>query len=110
MNRRRLGPWLLVLAVVVMWFCLRGLKRQTVAGPGPAVSRPAPAAKPIDLTKHDGAAIDFSSGWPVVKDTPADRAAVAQAVKEMDEATKDVTFEPAPPKTPDKPPAPPAKQ
>ena len=107
MNRRRLGPWLLVLALVVMWFCLRGLKRQTAAGPGPAGSRAAPAApaaEPIDLTKHDGAAIDFSGGRPVVKDTPADRAAVAQAVKEMDEATKDVTFQPPKPAGPEPPP------
>jgi hypothetical protein len=107
MNWRRLWLWLVLLVAAGLLLWLDRLERQTVARSRPAV---APAAKPIDLTKHDGAAIDFSSGRPVVKDTPADRAAVAQAVKEMDEATKDVTFEPAPPKTPDKPPATPPKQ
>jgi hypothetical protein len=98
MNWRRFWPWLLVLAAVVMWFGLRGLKRQTAVAPAPPAARAAPApkpAEPIDLTQHDGAVIDFSSGSPVIKNTPADRAAVARAVKTMDDATKDVTFKPA---------------
>jgi hypothetical protein len=41
---------------------------------------------------QDGKTIDFSSGTPVVKDSPADRAAMDAAVKEMDAAAKDVTF------------------
>lgn len=41
---------------------------------------------------QDGKTIDFSSGQPVVKDSPADRAAMEKALKEMDEAAKDVTF------------------
>jgi len=100
MNWRRLWPWLLVLVAAGMWFGWRALQRQS-APPGPGVARPSsatPAAKsaePIDLVKHDGAAIDFSSGRPVIKNSPADRAAVAQAVHSMDEAAKDVTFQPA---------------
>jgi len=54
---------------------------------------PPAANPPVDLTKHDGQTIDFSSGKPVVKSTPADQAAVDAAVKEMAEAAKDVTFE-----------------
>ena len=37
--------------------------------------------------------IDFSSGKPVIKDTAADQAAIAAAVKAMDEAARSVTFE-----------------
>ena len=47
-----------------------------------------PAFVPI----QDGKTLDFSSGHAVVKDTPEDRAALERALKEMDEATKDVTF------------------
>ena len=119
MTWRRLWPWLLVLGVA-LWFGWRTLRRQTAAVPAAAAAaRPAPAppattAEPVNLLEHDGAAIDFSSGRPVVKNTPADRAAVAREVQAMDAATKDVTFQPvtapatqtqaAPP-----PPAPPAK-
>jgi len=114
---RRLWPWLLVLGVA-LWFGWRTLRRQTAAVAAPvAASRPAPAktAAPVDLLQHDGAAIDFSSGRPVVRNSPADRAAVAREVQAMDAATKDVTFEPVTtPVTqtqiaPPPPPAPPAK-
>ena len=94
-----------VLLLVMLAGYLR-LKRQT--GPGsapPSAARPAP----VDLTQHDGQTIDFSSGRPVVKDTPADQAALAQALQEMDRAAKDVTFAPAPASTADQKPAPPAK-
>lgn len=47
-----------------------------------------PAFVPI----QDGKTLDFSSGRAVMKDTPEDRAALDKALKEMDEATKDVTF------------------
>jgi len=57
----------------------------------PVATRP---AEPVDLTKHDGETIDFSSGRPVVKDSSADRAAIEQAKREMDEAVKGVTFGP----------------
>ena len=73
---------------------------QTPAGTGSGPT------KPVDLEKHDGKTIDFSSGQPVVKDSPEDKAAMDAALKDMAEATKDVTFEapkkkmesPAPPK------------
>jgi hypothetical protein len=60
----------------------------------PRRARPAPAAVPI----VDGKTIDFSSGKPVVRDGAADQAVIDAAVKEMDEATKSVTFQGDPPK------------
>jgi hypothetical protein len=59
--------------------------------------RPAPVPSPVDLTKYDGKTIDFSSGKPVVKDTPQDRAVIAQAKKEMADAALAVTFRVIPP-------------
>lgn len=51
---------------------------------------------PPDVAIEDGRTIDFSSGRAVVRDTPADRAALERAQREMDAAAKDVTFAPAP--------------
>jgi len=98
MNGRRRWPWLLVLVAVGVWFGWRALQRQSAPPAAAAARRTPPATKPagpVDLVKHDGAAIDFSSGRAVIKNSPADRAAVARAVQSMDEAAKDVTFEPA---------------
>jgi hypothetical protein len=49
---------------------------------------------------QDGKTIDFSGGSPAVTDSPADKAAVAAAVKDMDAAARDVSFpaDPAPKK------------
>jgi hypothetical protein len=56
---------------------------------------PVPANPPVDLTQHDGQTLDFSPGHAVVKQTAADRAALAEGVKDITEATKDVTFGPS---------------
>ena len=65
-------------------------------------------AEPVDLTKHDGQTIDFSSGKPVVKDSPEDRAEMEKAAKEMEEAAKEVSFgPPAKKKEPEPTPVPP---
>jgi hypothetical protein len=56
-----------------------------------------PAGKinpPVDI--QEGKTIDFSSGKPVVKDSEKEKAIIDAAVKEMDEATKGITFDPAP--------------
>jgi hypothetical protein len=50
--------------------------------------RGAPEAVPI----QDGRTIDFSNGSPVVRDGAADKAAMDAALRQMDAATKDVTF------------------
>lgn len=60
---------------------------------------PANAPEPVDLTKHEGQTIDFSSGKAVVKDTAADKAALEAGLKDIADATKDVTFGPEKPKT-----------
>ncbi len=67
--------WLLILLLggVAAWF---GWRR----------SRLPPA--PVDLARHDGQTIDFSSGKPVVKDGPEDKAVLDKAVKEMAEAAR----------------------
>jgi len=46
------------------------------------------------LAIQDGKTIDFSSGKPIVKDSAKEKAIIANAVKEMEEATKNVTFAP----------------
>lgn len=67
-----------------------------------------PSTAPVDLAKHDGQTIDFSSGKPVVRDSPGDKAALDKVTQEMAEAAKDVTFE-APREKPEPTPAPPKK-
>ncbi|MDD2762986.1 MAG: hypothetical protein PHE83_03305 [Opitutaceae bacterium] len=96
MNWRRLLPWLIGLAVFAALLAWRLHDRRRHAGP-------------VDLTRHDGQTIDFSSGRPVVKDTPGDRAATEKAVQEMEEAVKDITFNPSPPKAAEQKPAEPPK-
>lgn len=55
-----------------------------------------------EVAIQDGKTIDFSSGRPVVKDTAKEKASIDKAVKEMDEASKGITFS--------SPSAPPAKK
>jgi hypothetical protein len=49
---------------------------------------------------QDGKTIDFSGGTPVVRDGASDKAAIDAAVKEIDAASRDVSFpaDPAPKK------------
>ena len=65
----------------------------------PAAGTPLPLNEPVVLgTKEtERKTIDFSSGQPVVKDSPADKAALEAGLRDIDAATKDVTFEPAKP-------------
>ncbi len=67
-----------------------------------------PASQPVELgtSATERKTIDFSSGQPVVKDSPEDQAALQAALKDIAEASKGVTFEP----TPKTKPAEPAKQ
>lgn len=68
-----------------------------------------PRAESVDLTKTDGKTIDFSSGQAVIKDSPEDRAAIEAALKEMEEARKEVTFPPRPAPAPARPAATPPR-
>jgi hypothetical protein len=66
------------------------------ADPPPGTSRttaPAPAGQEIDLDRAKGKTLDLSHGRPVIKDSPEDRAAMDAALKEMEEAAKEVTFD-----------------
>jgi hypothetical protein len=47
---------------------------------------------PAPIAIQDGKTIDFSGGTAVIKDSPADKAALDSTVKAMDEAAKTVTF------------------
>jgi hypothetical protein len=55
-------------------------------------------AQPVPI--QDGKTLDFSGGSPMVKDDPANRAKMDAALKEIDAATKTVSFpaEPTPTK------------
>jgi hypothetical protein len=62
----------------------------------------ADAGKPRpEIAIQDGKTIDFSSGRPVVKDTAKEKASIEKSVKEMEEATKGVSFAPPAPKSGD---------
>ncbi len=93
---------LLVLLVAAMGFVLgyvidRRAKNRAAPAPAARHQAPLPPAAPVDLTQHERQTIDFSSGQPVVKDTPEDRAALESALQDMRAATQGVKFEAAPP-------------
>ena len=74
--------------------------------PAPATPVAPPATAPVAI--QDRKTIDFSSGRPVVKDSAQERAIIDAAVKEMDEAAKNVRFDPPAPRPAEKKPAEPA--
>jgi len=94
---------LLVLFVVMaggtLWYVIdRRAKNRAlppVAARTLAPEPPALPAPPVELgtAETERKTIDFSSGTAVVKDTPEDRAALEAGLKDIAEATKDVTFE-----------------
>jgi hypothetical protein len=47
---------------------------------------------PSPVPIQDGKTLNFSSGSPQVGDSAADKAALDAGVKEIDEATKNITF------------------
>jgi hypothetical protein len=64
--------------------------------PKPAPTKPQRDNPPVALgtAETERKTIEFSSGQPVVKDTPEDQAAIDAAMKDIAEASKGVTFEP----------------
>jgi len=91
MKRSRRHWWWLLLAIAIGVLLGRWLQR--------------PAPPPPLVKIEDGRTIDFSSGQPVVSDEAADRAALAKAQREIDEAVADVKFAPTKPGEKDAPPA-----
>lgn len=78
---------LILLAVVVLVAVALVVRRSRLASGASAGNNP-------PVTIEDGKTIDFSSGKPVVKDSTKEKAAIDAAVKEIDEATKGVSFGP----------------
>jgi hypothetical protein len=94
------------MAAGTLWYVIdrRAKNRGQRPAPSPALvttsptaGTPLPVNEPVVLgTKEtERKTIDFSSGQPVVKDSPEDRAALEAGVRDIDAATKDVTFEAA---------------
>jgi hypothetical protein len=54
---------------------------------------PAFAARKPEIAIEDGKTIDFSTGMAVVKDSDEEKAALARAAKDLEEASHGVTFE-----------------
>lgn len=61
--------------------------------PGPLIERTPPEPVALGTPETERKTIDFSSGQAVIRDTPADQAALEAAVRDIAAATKDVTFE-----------------
>lgn len=51
-------------------------------------------ASPNEVAIQEGKTIDFSSGSADIRSTPADQAAIDAALKEMQEATRNISFDP----------------
>jgi hypothetical protein len=59
--------------------------------------QPPPASARTTVEIRDRATLDFSTGQPVVRDDAAEKALIDAVVTEMNEAAKNITFEPLPP-------------
>jgi len=86
----------------VLWYVIDRRAKNRIAPPvatrtlAPEPPSTAPA-KPPEVAlggANEAKTIDFSSGQPVVKESPEDQAALNAALKEMAEATKDVVIPP----------------
>jgi hypothetical protein len=56
--------------------------------------RERPAANSPEVPIQEGTTIDFSIGAPVIRSQAEDQAAMDKALREMNDAVKDITFEP----------------
>ena len=96
---------LLIAAMIfVLWYVIDRRAKNRAAPPVAArtLAPEPPPAQPVALGgENERKTIDFSTGQPVVKDSPEDKAVIDAALKEMAEATKEVTFEARPAKQPE---------
>lgn len=89
----------------VLWYVAdRKAQQRAAPTPAPRVVGPTVPAEPVDLTQVDGQTVDFSTGRPVIRNDPADQAALEAAKPELEAALSEVNFAP-PASTP--PPGPP---
>lgn len=91
------------ISIYVLWYVGQRRAENRAREKDPAARRDLgpyrPSATPeVDLTQNAGKTIDFSSGQPVVKESAADRAALEQGLRDIKEATQNVTFEAQPKK------------
>lgn len=68
--------------------------------------RPQPVAPTEEVPIEDAVTIDFSSGKPVVKDGAAEKALIDAAVKDINDAAKNIKFAPLVPPKVEAPPPP----
>jgi hypothetical protein len=68
--------------------------------PAPLPTVPNAPAPAREVAIEDGKTIDFSHGAAEIRATPADQTAINAALREMQEATKNISFEPPAKATP----------
>ncbi|MDP1581131.1 MAG: hypothetical protein Q8M02_12700 [Candidatus Didemnitutus sp.] len=98
-----LAVLLLGAVAFVLWYVI---DRRATMKAAPAPTEPKVVGPVLDKPyvplggANEGKTIDFSSGQPIIKDTPADRAALEAALRDIKEAEQNVKFEaqPTPPK------------
>jgi len=101
----------IVMAAGVLWYVIdRRAKNRALPPVATRTLAPEPPAQPVALgtPETERKTVDFSSGKAVVKDSPEDKAALEAGIKDIADATKDVTFGPTTP--PPAQPAPAAKK
>ena len=98
--------WVFALTAALVLAALSWRKSKGPSAPpagSPVTIHPtAPAPPKTEVAIEDGKTIDFSGGTPVVRDNAKEKAAIARAVREMEEATKNVTFSASAPAADDK--------
>ncbi len=83
---------LLIAAAMVAFGVWSIFRRGSHPPPRPRNTSVVAPSAPVPI--QDGKTLDFSSGNAVVKDSPADKAALERSVAEMDRAVGNVTFAP----------------
>lgn len=91
MKRSYLWLLLAVAAGVALGYWLNRPSAKATPPMAPSAARPAPRP---EVPIQDQKTIDFSSGQPVVKDSAQEKAIMASAVREINEAVKNVHFDP----------------
>ena len=89
----RLPRILAAIGVVLVVAFIVWKRQPPPVAPTPAAQFvPPPAAAP-EVAIEDGKTIDFSKGAAEIRSTPTDQAIIDAALKEMQEATKSISFE-----------------